>query len=170
MLNPQYLFGDHNYGIQFYQKPKKASQSFSFLKIKSKKNFVLLTISWIFSRSKKLTRSNPNIMDVFVLFCLVFIKVVGYKVQITFYKLQPYFYFFISITMKYQKLKQGKNTRCNSAPRTIFCVDGGISKEKGTAKSYFTLYFFQYRFAFSTFYFGKLVFCLSVFNGFSVFS
>ena len=106
----------------------------------------------------------------FVLFCLVYIKVVGYKVQITFYKLQPYFYFFISIMMKYQKLKQGKNTRCNSAPRTIFCVDGGISKEKGTAKSYFTLYFFQYRFAFSTFYFGKLVFCLSVFNGFSVFS
>ena len=33
MLNPQYLLGDHNYGIQFYQRLKNTSQSFSILKL-----------------------------------------------------------------------------------------------------------------------------------------
>ena len=37
MLNPQYLLGDHNYGIQFYQRLKNTSQSFSILKLNQMK-------------------------------------------------------------------------------------------------------------------------------------
>ena len=48
MLNPQYLLGDNNHGIQFYLRLKKTSQNFSFLNFKSKENFFLLTMRWIF--------------------------------------------------------------------------------------------------------------------------
>ena len=86
MLSPQYLLEDHDYGIQFYQKLKKAFQSFSLLKFKSNKNFFLLTMGWIFSRPKKLAKSNRKIMDAFFLS----LKVLGDKIQKTFCKLQPY--------------------------------------------------------------------------------
>ena len=36
-------------------------------------------------------------------------------------------YIFFSVIMKLQKLKYYKNTTCNSAPTTIFCVVGGKS-------------------------------------------
>ena len=67
MLNSENLLGDHNYGIEYYQRKKNPSQIFSFLKLKLKKNFFLLAISWIISRFKKLTRSNPKIMCRFIL-------------------------------------------------------------------------------------------------------
>ena len=60
--NTHYLLGDHNYGIQFFQRLKKTFQSLSFLKFKSKANFFPMTMRWIVSRSKKLTRSNSFIL------------------------------------------------------------------------------------------------------------
>ena len=48
--NTQYLLCDRNYGIQFYQR------------LKSKENSFLITMRWIVSRSKKLTRSNSFIL------------------------------------------------------------------------------------------------------------
>ena len=41
---------------------KKTFQSLSFLKLKSKENFFPMTMKWIVSRSKKLTRSNSFIL------------------------------------------------------------------------------------------------------------
>ena len=76
MLNSEYLIMDQNYGAAFYQKLKKTSQTLSFFKPKSKKNFFLVTISCIISRSKRLARSNPNIMYTFILSS----KVLGEKV------------------------------------------------------------------------------------------
>ena len=60
--NTLYLLGDRNYGIKFYQRLKKTFQSLSFLKFKSKGNFFPMTMRWIVSRSKKLTRSNSFIL------------------------------------------------------------------------------------------------------------
>ena len=60
--NTRDLLGDRNYGIQFYQRLKKTFQSLSFLKFKSKENFFPMTMRWIVSRSKKLTRSNSFIL------------------------------------------------------------------------------------------------------------
>ena len=61
--NTQYLLGGRNYGIQFYQiLKKKKIQTLSFLKSRSKKNFFLMKMRWIVSRSKKLTRSNSFIL------------------------------------------------------------------------------------------------------------
>ena len=71
---PQYLLNDHSYGIQLSRRLKKTFQSLSFLTFKSKKNFSLLTMRWIFSRSNKLTRSNSFILHS---------KVLGDKVLIT---------------------------------------------------------------------------------------
>ena len=69
--NTQYLLGGRNYGIQFYQRLKKTFQALSFLKFKSKENFFLMTMRWIVSRIKKLTRSNSFIL---------LLKVLGDKV------------------------------------------------------------------------------------------
>ena len=69
--NTQYPLGGRNYGIQFYQRLKKAFQTLSFLKFKSKENFFLMTMRCIVSRSKKLTRSNSFIL---------LLKVLGDKV------------------------------------------------------------------------------------------
>ena len=60
--NTHYFLGDRNYGIQFYRRLTKTFQSLSFLKFKSKENFFLMTMRWIVSRSKKLTRSNSFIL------------------------------------------------------------------------------------------------------------
>ena len=73
MPNSQYLLRDHSYGITLYlkknirRKLKITSQTFSFLKLESKKIIFLLIMSWIISRSKRLTRSNPEIMHRFIL-------------------------------------------------------------------------------------------------------
>ena len=67
MINLQCLLGDQSYGIQFYQRPKKSSQNFSVLKLKSKKKIFLMARSRIFSRSKELTKNNPKIMYAFIL-------------------------------------------------------------------------------------------------------
>ena len=51
--NTHYLLGDHNYGIQFYQRLQKTFQSLPFLKFKSKENLFPMTMRWIVSRFKK---------------------------------------------------------------------------------------------------------------------
>ena len=61
------LLGDHKYGIRFYQRLKKYFQILSVLNFKSKETFFLLTMRWIFSRSKKLTRTNSFILPLKVL-------------------------------------------------------------------------------------------------------
>ena len=60
--NTQYLLGGRNYGIQFYQILKKIFQTLSFLKYRSKEILFLMTMRWIVSRFKKLTRSNSFIL------------------------------------------------------------------------------------------------------------
>ena len=69
--NTQYLLGGRKYGIKYYQRLKKTFQTLSFLKFKPKENFFLMTMRWIVSRFKKLTRSNSFIL---------LLKVLGDKV------------------------------------------------------------------------------------------
>ena len=69
--NTQYLLGGRNYRIQFYQGLKITFQTLPFLKFKSKENLFLMTMRWIVSRSKKVTRSNSFIL---------LLKVLGDKV------------------------------------------------------------------------------------------